>query len=80
MIVAITGHVEPKFIEKAWHHDFDEFVAKPVKEDLLMNIIDGNLAEADREGGIAMEKILENNWYSGAVVHFKNLATGSIPA
>ena len=39
-IIAITGHVEPKFIEKAWHNQIDEFVAKPVKEDLLKKIID----------------------------------------
>lgn len=50
-IVAITGHVEPKFIEKAWQHDIDEFVPKPVKEDLLIKIIDGNLLKPHAEDG-----------------------------
>ena len=40
-IVAVTGHVEPEFIEKAWDHGIDEFVAKPVKDDVLKKILAG---------------------------------------
>lgn len=47
-IVAVTGHVEPGFIQKAWEHDIDEFVAKPVKEDLLRKIIGENMASQAR--------------------------------
>ena len=29
-ILAVTGHCEPQFISKAWRHDFDEIMPKPV--------------------------------------------------
>ena len=35
MIVAITGHVEEAYIEKAWQHEIDEVVPKPVNVDIL---------------------------------------------
>ena len=30
-IVAVSGHVDVQFIEKAWRYDFDEFTYKPIK-------------------------------------------------
>ena len=30
MIVACTGHTEEEYIKKAWAHQMDEVVAKPV--------------------------------------------------
>ena len=42
MIVAITGHVEEEYIKKAWTHEIDEVIAKPVNpvvlKDLLMTL------------------------------------------
>ena len=35
MILACTGHVEEEFIKKAWEHDIDEIVPKPVSVDTL---------------------------------------------
>ena len=32
MIVACTGHVEEQYINKAWTHEIDEVVPKPVRE------------------------------------------------
>ena len=40
MIVACTGHVEEQFIQKAWTHEIDEVVPKPVKVDVLRSIFD----------------------------------------
>ena len=30
MIIACTGHTEEEFIQKAWRHEMDEVVAKPI--------------------------------------------------
>jgi DNA-binding NarL/FixJ family response regulator len=38
MVVACTGHTEEEYIQKAWRHQIDEIVPKPVKADLI-NII-----------------------------------------
>ena len=38
MIVACTGHVEEEFIKKAWLHDIDEILPKPVNIDILKDI------------------------------------------
>jgi len=35
MIVACTGHVEEQYILKAWTHEIDEVIPKPVKADIL---------------------------------------------
>lgn len=39
MIVACTGHVEEQFIMKAWMHEIDEILPKPVKSEILKEII-----------------------------------------
>ena len=38
MIVAITGHIEEAYIQKAWFHEIDEVVPKPVNVDVLTSI------------------------------------------
>ena len=38
MIVACTGHVEEEYINKAWTHEIDEIVPKPVKPEILEEI------------------------------------------
>ena len=38
MIVACTGHVEEEYIKKAWTHEIDEIVPKPVKPEILQEI------------------------------------------
>ena len=30
MVVACTGHIEEEYIQKAWRHEMDEVVAKPI--------------------------------------------------
>ena len=35
MIAAVTGHVEEQFIRKAWTHEIDEILPKPVRADVL---------------------------------------------
>ena len=40
MIVACTGHVEEAYINKAWMHDIDEVVPKPIKLEILKQIFD----------------------------------------
>ena len=44
MIVACTGHVEEEYISKAWAHQMDEVIAKPISveglEELLEEIVD----------------------------------------
>lgn len=34
-IIACTGHCEQEFIAKAWRHDIDEMISKPIKASLL---------------------------------------------
>ena len=40
MIVAITGHVEEAYISKAWQHEIDEVVPKPINIDILTQIFE----------------------------------------
>ena len=40
MIVACTGHIEDQFINKAWLHEIDEIVPKPLHIDILRVILD----------------------------------------
>ena len=35
MIVACTGHCEPLYIEKAWRHQMDELIPKPLKQEVI---------------------------------------------
>ena len=36
MIIACTGHTEPEYIQKAYDHEMDEVVAKPVPVDVIV--------------------------------------------
>ena len=45
MIVAVTGHVEEAYIKKAWYHEIDEIVPKPVKLDILKQIFEEIIAK-----------------------------------
>ena len=38
MIVAITGHIEEDYINKAWTHEIDEVIPKPVNAEILKDI------------------------------------------
>ena len=38
-IVACTGHVENEYIEKAWRHQMDEVLPKPVSQAILQEIL-----------------------------------------
>ena len=40
MIVATTGHAEPEYMKKAWVHEMDEIVIKPVSTDNIIAILD----------------------------------------
>ena len=40
MIIACTGHTEPEYIDKAWRHEMDEVVAKPVPTDVIVAILE----------------------------------------
>jgi len=39
MIVAISGHTEHEYIEKAWLSGIDEFISKPAQLKSLTHII-----------------------------------------
>ena len=39
-IVACTGHVEKSFIKKAWAHEIDEVVPKPIKIEVIAEIFE----------------------------------------
>jgi len=39
MIVACTGHTEQEYIKKAWVHQMDEVVAKPLNVDVVRQIL-----------------------------------------
>ena len=39
MIVACTGHVEEEYIKKAWTHEIDEIIPKPVKPEVLKEVL-----------------------------------------
>ena len=39
LIIACTGHMEEDFIKRAWVHDIDEILPKPVNVDILGEII-----------------------------------------
>ena len=38
LIIACTGHIEEEFIKKAWLHNIDEILPKPVKIEVLSDI------------------------------------------
>lgn len=38
-IIAFSGHVEQQYIDKAWRYELDEFVFKPVKLSILVQIL-----------------------------------------
>ena len=40
MIIACTGHTEPEYIQKAFDHEMDEVVAKPVPIDVIADILE----------------------------------------
>ena len=40
MIIACTGHTEDEYIKKAWHHQMDEVVPKPMNVAVLRQILD----------------------------------------
>ena len=40
MIIACTGHTEPEYIKKAWKHEMDEVVAKPVSTEVITAILE----------------------------------------
>ena len=39
-VVACTGHFEDQFIKRAWIHEIDEVIPKPMNIDILKSIID----------------------------------------
>ena len=38
-IIACSGHTEQSYINKAWMHDIDEFLPKPIKIDVTIEIL-----------------------------------------
>jgi YesN/AraC family two-component response regulator len=40
MIVACTGHTEEEYIKKAWRHEMDEVVAKPIDLEIIKYILE----------------------------------------
>ena len=38
-VIALSGHVDKQYIEKAWRYELDEFVFKPVKLTILNKIL-----------------------------------------
>ena len=38
-VIAVSGHVDSQYIEKAWRYDLDEFVYKPFKLSALNKIL-----------------------------------------
>ena len=39
MIIACTGHTENEYILKAWKHQMDEVLPKPVKIEIIKEIL-----------------------------------------
>ena len=39
IIIACTGHTEEDYIKKAWMHEIDELVPKPIKAEILKLIL-----------------------------------------
>lgn len=39
MIIACTSHTEPEYIKKAWKHQMDEVVSKPVSTEVIIAIL-----------------------------------------
>ena len=39
MVVGCTGHTEEEYIQKAWLHEMDEIVPKPVKIEQIKTIL-----------------------------------------
>ena len=38
-VIAVSGHVDTQYIEKAWRYNLDEFVLKPIKLSILNKIL-----------------------------------------
>ena len=38
-VIAISGHVDIQYVEKAWRYGLDEFVYKPIKLSILNEIL-----------------------------------------
>ena len=38
-IIAVTGHCEAEYIAKAWRHDIDEMISKPLQSSVLEQIL-----------------------------------------
>ena len=38
-VIAVSGHVDTQYVEKAWRYDLDEFVLKPIKLSILNKIL-----------------------------------------
>ena len=45
MIIACTGHVEEQYIKKAWIHQIDEVLPKPIKSEVLRDIFDNIIVQ-----------------------------------
>jgi len=39
MIIGCTGHTEEEYIQKAWTHQIDEIIPKPIKLDQIEAIL-----------------------------------------
>jgi CheY-like chemotaxis protein len=39
VIIACTGHIEQKYIEKAWQHEINEVISKPLNINVVQEII-----------------------------------------
>lgn len=49
MIVACTGHVEEEFIKRAWLHEIDEILPKPVNIDTLTHVFKDILSAPSKD-------------------------------
>ena len=38
-VIAVSGHVDSQYVQKAWRYDLDEFVNKPIKLSQLNGIL-----------------------------------------
>ena len=38
-VIAVSGHVDSQYVQKAWWYDLDEFVNKPIKLSQLNGIL-----------------------------------------
>lgn len=38
-VIAVSGHIDNQYIQKAWRYELDEFVCKPIKLSVLNKIL-----------------------------------------